>query len=84
MRKVLNRHDPIGLIAKGGPPDEYDYQQAGITRKLPGCRSIERLQAVMHDEFSHWFDRGSAGASEKYRQPAEDLFRLYQEFQKTR
>ena len=83
-RKLINRHDPIGLIAKGGPSDEYDYQQAAIMRKLPACKSIDRLQAMMHDEFSHWFHAENVGSPEKYRQPAIDLFRLYQEFKKTR
>lgn len=83
VRKVLNRHDPVGLIADGAPADEYDYQQAAIMRKLPACKSIERLQAMIHEEFCHWFNPEKAGPREKYKQPAVDLFRLYKEFQKT-
>ena len=84
VQKVINRHDPIGLIGEGGPVDEYDYQQAAIMRKLPACNSIERLQAMIHDEFCHWFNPENVGPREKFKQPAIDLFRLYREFQKTR
>jgi len=83
VQKVINRHDPMGLIAEGAPADEYEYQQAAIMRKLPACKSIHRLQAMIHDEFCHWFNPEKAGPREKYKQPAIDLFRLYKEFQKT-
>jgi hypothetical protein len=84
VQKVINRHDPMGLIGEGAPVDEYDYQQAAIMRKLPACKSIDRLQAMIHDEFCHWFNPENAGPPEKYKQPALDLFRLYREFSKTR
>lgn len=83
-RRVLNQHDLAGLIAKGAPNDEYDYQQAAILRKLPECGSIGRLQEMMHKEFSHWFDADNVGPREKYKQPAIDLFQLFQEFRKSR
>lgn len=82
VQKVLNRHDPVGLISKGAPVDEYDYQQAAIIRKLVNCKNIDTLQDMLHKEFCHWFNPEKAGPSDRYRAPATDLFRLFREFKK--
>ena len=82
VRKCLNRHDLMGLIAEGAPEDEYEYQEAAILRKLPNCKSVLSLQAMLHDEFCHWFNAHKAGSADRYRAPATDLFRLYKEFTK--
>jgi len=78
--KVLNIHDPVGLIADGAPDNEYEYQQAAIVRKLPNCRSILETQQMLHDEFCHWFNPEKAGPIDKYRIPATELYRLLRSF----
>ena len=40
-RDIVNRHDPIGLIALGAPADEYDHQIAKLTILVLGASTVD-------------------------------------------
>jgi hypothetical protein len=52
-RTVVNREDPVGLLALGCPDDEYDPEVQDLTKRAV---TADQVNAV----FLHWF--GESGA----------------------
>jgi hypothetical protein len=74
LTAVLHRHDPVGIAEAG--PDEYSPEAGTIAPRLPGTTSVDDVQRVVHEEFVHWFDEGTAGPAGHYRAVAEDVWSL--------
>lgn len=79
-RKLIYKHDPIGL--KPCPEDEYEPERASICRQLKKCGSITAVQALVHKEFVHWFGERIAGPPAHYQKLSKELFELYKAFPK--
>ena len=55
LHHLVNKHDPMELIAIGAPEDEYDSELFDIVRRLPECRSEDDTVKMIHCVFSDWF-----------------------------
>lgn len=76
VREILNKEDPIGLIAMGAPADEYEPEISTILAKVGSCKSVRSLQTMIHAVFAEWFDAKTAGPCGRYRSIAEQVFGL--------
>jgi hypothetical protein len=56
VRAILNRHDPMALLAMGAPDDEYEPEVAAILPRLSRARGPADVEAIIADEFLRWFD----------------------------
>lgn len=54
---MLSREDPEGLLAAGGPLDEYSNEAADLAGVLRDGRTI--TGEVLVDVWEHWFGPGS-------------------------
>jgi len=82
VREVVNRLDPIGLLALNSPPDEYEPEMRSIVAKLVRYRSapsVEELQSLLHTTFAEMFDPTMAGQATKYRDAAAAIAALWEE-----
>lgn len=72
LQEIMNRHDPIGLIAMAAPKDEYDAEAA----KISGLKvdSVDELAAGIYQVFCDAFDEATAGSKEKYLPLAEEIW----------
>jgi hypothetical protein len=52
VRAVVNREDPVGLLAIGAPADEYDPEVRELVR-LPDVVTTEQVSTV----FLRWFGK---------------------------
>ena len=76
IAEILFRHDPIGINFEENT-DEYEPEVGTILPRLQHCESVEDVAKVVRQEFLHWFDFESVGAEEKYREVAEDIWRVW-------
>ena len=79
VRRVLESHDPLGLIAPGST-SEYQPEAESIVLRLlderatlQPMRDAAALQALVHEEFIRWFDERLAGPAERYAEIARDM-----------
>jgi len=79
LRRVLNRHDPIGLIGLGAPENEYDPERSVIASRLRFCKTPDEVPDMVHGVFEEWFGRTTAGARKKYAQLADELWKIKSE-----
>lgn len=65
-QEVLNRHDPVGLISIGAPPDEYDPEMPGVLRAIESASDKKNLADKIENVFgkSVCFDNWPALADE--------------------
>jgi hypothetical protein len=75
-REILNRLDPVGLIAAGAPGDEYDLEVSTILPRLRTIQSAAEARRVVHEEFQYWFE-DSAGPESDYDAVAEQLWHAW-------
>jgi hypothetical protein len=75
---ILFRHDPIGINFDDNT-DEYDAEAGTILGRLRPNASVEEVTAIVHDEFIRWFERETAGPSQKYSAIAAEILRAYTE-----
>ena len=78
---LLFRHDPIGINFETNT-DEYEPEVRTILPRLKSCKSAEDVQEIIHEEFVRWFDTGTAGPKESYSKIAQEVWQLWQQFQK--
>jgi len=76
ISKLLLLHDPIGISFEVNP-DEYDPEVGTILPRLDTCSSAEDALNVVHQEFVRWFDEGTAGPCERYREIAQEIWDLW-------
>ena len=55
VSRLLREADPIRLIARGAPDDEYDPEVSTILPRLREARSPDDVQRIVNEEFAHWF-----------------------------
>ena len=79
MAALLYRHDPIGInFDFDDNKDEYESEAGTILPRMSGCRSVDDVLQVVHEEFVRWFDRGTAGPPEHYEKVASEVWQLWQ------
>ncbi|HEV2762990.1 MAG TPA: hypothetical protein VGV38_08350 [Pyrinomonadaceae bacterium] len=76
IAEVLFRHDPVGIASEENA-DEYEPEARTILAKLDSCRSTEDVLWVVHKDFQGWFTPEIAGPRERYREAAEEIWRLW-------
>ena len=76
LHQLLNKHDPMKLIAVGAPEDEYDQELFDIARRLHDCSSADDMVGMVHAVFCSWFD-AVAGPREAYRSLGQDIWALW-------
>ena len=76
VAEALNAADPIGLIAAGGPSDEYDGETTLVTARLVRANSAAELCAAIHAVFLKSFDEATAGPLDHYASLAASLWKL--------
>lgn len=75
IREIINKHDPIGLIAIGSPEDEYDPEVKTIVYQLKDVHTVKQIQDLVHQEFMRWFDETLVeGAYDTYAEIAIEIF----------
>jgi|SRR5215467_2064050 len=82
---LLYRHDPIGInFDFDENADEYEPEARTILPKLRSCHSADDVLHVVHGEFVRWFDSGTAGPEEHYKEIASEIWGLWSEYLATR
>lgn len=75
IREIINKHDPIGLIAIGAPEDEYDPEVKTIVYQLKDVRTIAQMQDLVYQEFLRWFEEKSiVGEWDSYAEIANEIY----------
>jgi hypothetical protein len=77
-RAILNRHDPMGLIAIGAPDDEYEPEVGTILPRMSSARGAAGVEAIMAEEFLRWFSETFPPGS--LRDAAADVWAAYGRF----
>jgi hypothetical protein len=75
---VLNRADPIGLIAASCPDDEYSPEVGTILPRLKEADSVLDLQRIIHEEFTRWFGPDNAGPLANFAEAAQFIWATMQ------
>ena len=57
---ILDRHDPVGLVASGSPAGEYMPEVRTILPRLRGATGPEDALRITNEEFEKWFDRAAS------------------------
>lgn len=71
---LLTRHDPIGLIGRGGPDQEYGLEATTILPRLGEAGSVEDFQLIVHGEFVRWFSGEIAEPRSYYKGVAREAW----------
>ena len=78
VAQALREADPLGLVAAGAPPDEYDLEVGAIAPRLCDATSAADVRSIIHAEFVRSFDARIAGAPETYDDAAVRIWTLLQ------
>jgi hypothetical protein len=76
VAEILFRHDPIGINFEDNT-DEYYPEVETILPRLKTCQSEEEVAAMIHQEFVRWFDPGTAGRRDSYREIAKEIWQAW-------
>lgn len=76
VRRIVNKHDPIGLLKIGCPSDEYDPEIRKIMPLLMKATSREEFHDVVYHIFVQMFDKKTAGQRKKYGKLSKDIYEL--------
>jgi hypothetical protein len=80
IRALINRYDPIGLLALGAPEDEYDPEVKTIVYQVHDAVTVHEIQDLIYTEFLRWFGEESIiGSWESYHEIAIQLYTLKNE-----
>jgi hypothetical protein len=75
IREIINKYDPIGLIAIGSSEDEYDPEVKTIVYQLKDVHTIVQIQDLVYQEFLRWFEEKSiVGERDSYAEIAIEIF----------
>jgi hypothetical protein len=75
LRKIINKHDPIGLIKIGAPEDEYDAEVATIIVQLYDKKTETEILELVYTEFLRWFNEESTtGPKAAYKELAQEIY----------
>ena len=76
VSQALRDADPIRLIQRGAPLDEYDPEVGTVLPRLRGATSRSDVRTILYEEFRHWFGEDVAGCIEYYDQAAENIWAI--------
>lgn len=77
MRKILNKHDPIGIYyGKKVNYDEYDPEISEILKVYKNCKNARVFTYKVHNIFKHMFSPEIAGNQKRYAQLSKELWNL--------
>ena len=74
VRTAVNKHDPIKLLARGAPADEYDAEVRAIVAGLGKCHNIDQLIPLLRRVFQENFESSAPVNEAAYRALAEDIY----------
>ncbi len=80
VSRLVREADPIRLISRGAPDDEYDPEVSTILPRLREAKSPEDVQRIVHEEFTHWFSAEIAGAAAEYAAVSERIWEVRNKF----
>jgi hypothetical protein len=80
VSRLVREADPIGLISKGTPDDEYDPEVSTILPRLREAKSSDDVQRIVHEEFVHWFSAEIAGPAEEYAEVSMKIWEARNKF----
>ncbi len=77
VKEIVDRLDPIGLLARGCPDNEYVPEIERIVQLLQTKKalSLGTVQSILHETFVEFFDPEIAGSRDRYREAAAELVR---------
>jgi len=76
VSQALRDADPLRLIRRGAPLDEYDPEVGTVLPRLRGATSCGDVRTILYEEFLHWFGEDVAGRIEYYDQAAENIWAI--------
>ena len=57
VKAILDRIDPIGLLAMGSPEDEYEEEALDIVQHLSKCTDLSDIKSLVESVFAKAFDQ---------------------------
>lgn len=73
VKTILNKYDPIGLIAQGAPQDEYESEANLIVAKLEYLNNYFTVLFMIYKLFVTRFDFVTAGTIFNYIKIAKEV-----------
>ena len=73
IREILNKHDPMGLIAIGCPVNEYDPEVSRIVQINPIALNVQEFGLKIYEVFVVMFSKENAGDKVIYVSIANDI-----------
>jgi hypothetical protein len=73
LAAILFEEDPAGINFEDNT-DEYEPEVRTTLPRLKDCRSVQDVQAVVHEEFIRWFDAETVGPRERYHKIATRIW----------
>jgi hypothetical protein len=70
---ILAEEDPVRLDPKVSP-DGYELEAHTILPRLRACSNTQEVKAVVHEEFTRWFDPDVAGGISRYQRVAKRIW----------
>ena len=80
VSRLVREADPIRLISRGTPDDEYDPEVGTILPRLREAKSPDDVQRIVHEEFVHWFSAEIAGSAEEYAEVSKKIWEARNKF----
>ena len=80
VRAILNRHDPVYLIALGCPEDEYEPEVGTILPRLKEASDVVGVQNVLREEFVGWFGEVGMFTFEQFEPVAVEVWEAWSRF----
>ena len=80
VSRLLREADPIRLISRGAPDDEYDVEVRTILPRLREAKSSDNVQRIVHEEFVHWFSAEIAGPAVEYADVSKKIWEAWNKF----
>ena len=77
VSRLLREADPIRLISRGAPDDEYDVEVRTILPRLREAKSSDNVQRIVHEEFVHWFSAEIAGPAAQYAAVSKKIWEVW-------
>jgi hypothetical protein len=74
---LLFEADPTGINFSDNT-DEYEPEAGTILPRLVDAKTVDDVQAIVHEEFCRWFDVEDAGPREKYSEVSVKIWKAWQ------
>lgn len=79
IQKIVNKHDPLRLLAIGCPKDEYNSEIKAINKLIKKGQTQKEIEAVLLKVFNKWFGKDLIRDQEKKQlnKIANELLKVY-------